>query len=49
MRVVEGDVGGAPVGQRGGLFVRARLLQAIQQDAHAVRVVEGDVGGWVTG
>ncbi len=34
-----------PIGQRGGLVVRARLPQAVQQAGHAVRVVEGGVGG----
>jgi hypothetical protein len=38
-------VGGGPVGQRGGLLVRARLLQAVQQAGHAGRVVEGGVRG----
>ena len=33
VRVVEGGVGGGPAGQRGGLLVRARLPQAVQQAA----------------
>ena len=33
--VVEGDVGGGPAGQRGGLLVRARVPQAVQQADHA--------------
>ena len=46
MRVVEGGVGGRVAGQqRGGLLVRARLPQAIQQSGHAVWVVDGGVGG----
>ena len=41
-------MGGGPPGQCGGLQARgpaARLLQAVQQAGHAVRVVEGGVGG----
>ena len=34
----------ARAGQRGGLLVRARLPQAVQQAGHAARVVEGGVG-----
>ena len=34
--------------QRGGLLLRARRPQAIQQLAHGVRVVEGDAGGRIT-
>ena len=34
-RVVEGDVGGGALGQRGGLLLRARLPQAVQQPATA--------------
>src|ERR1035438_8313484 len=37
-----------PLGQRGGLLVRARRPQAGQQRGHAARVVEGDVGGGIT-
>ena len=45
-RVVEGGVGGRVTGQqRGGLLVRARRPQAVQQAGHAARVVEGGVGG----
>ena len=44
-----GGVGGGPAGQRGGLLVRARLPQAVQQAGHGARVVEGDVGGGITG
>ena len=36
---------GGPVGQCGGLLVRARLPQAVQQPGHRARVVEGGVGG----
>ena len=42
-------MGGGPAGQRGGLLVRARLPQAVQQAGHGVRVVEGGVGGRVAG
>ena len=42
-------MGGGPGGQRGGLLVRARLPQAVQQLGHANRVVEGGVGGGVAG
>ena len=45
VRVVEGGVGGGPVGQRSDLLVRACLPQAVQQVGHGVRVVYGDVGG----
>jgi len=38
-----GGVGGGPAGQRGGLVVRARLPQAVQQAGHAPRIVEGHV------
>ena len=31
-------MGGGPAGQRGGLLVRACLLQAVQQQGHAARV-----------
>ena len=34
--------------QRGGLLLRARLPQAVQQPGHGARVVEGDVGGGIT-
>ena len=34
-----------PVGQRGGLLLRARPPQPGQQPGHGARVVEGDVGG----
>ena len=34
-RVVEGDVGGGPGQQRGGLLARARLPQAAQQEGRA--------------
>ena len=44
-----GGAGGGPAGQRGGLLVRARRPQAVQQAGHGGRVVEGGVGGWVTG
>jgi hypothetical protein len=37
--------GWQPTCQGSGLVVRARLVQAVQQEAHAVRVVEGCVGG----
>ena len=37
------------LGQRGGLLLRARLLQAAQQPGQAARVVEQDVGGRITG
>jgi hypothetical protein len=36
-------------GQRGGLVVRARLPQAVQQVGHGERVVDGGVGGRVAG
>ena len=39
----------ARAGQRGGLLVRARLPQAVQQAGHAARVVEGGVGGGPAG
>jgi hypothetical protein len=43
-------VGGGVTGQqRGGLVVRARLPQAVEQAGHAVRVVEGGVGGGIPG
>ena len=42
-------MGGGPAGQRGGLLVRARLPQAVQQEGHTARVVEGDVGGGPAG
>ena len=41
--------GGITVQQRGGLLLRARLPQAVQQPGHAARVVEGGVGGGITG
>ena len=47
-RVVEGDVRGGAVGQRGDLLLRARRPQAVQQPDHGARVVEGDVGGGIT-
>jgi hypothetical protein len=34
-----------PVGQRGGLFICARIPQAVQQEGHGARVVEGSTGG----
>jgi len=37
--------GGITAQQRGGLLLRGRLPQAVQQPGHAARVVEGDVGG----
>jgi len=37
---------GQPAGQRGGLLVRARLPQAVQQVGHAAQVV---VGGGIAG
>ena len=42
-------MGGGAGQQRGGLLVRARLPQAVQQAGHAVRVVEGGVGGGPAG
>ena len=36
VRVVEGDVGGGAIGQRGDLLLRARLPQAAQQPGHGV-------------
>ena len=36
-------------GQRGGLLVRARLPQGIQQADHAAPIVEEDVGGGPVG
>ena len=48
-RVVQGGVRGGPGGQRGGLLVRARPPQAVQQAGHGGRVVEGGVGGRVPG
>jgi hypothetical protein len=50
--VVEGGVGSGPACQRGDLFVRAYVPQAVQQERHAnqaKRVVEGDVGGRIAG
>ena len=44
-RVVEGDVGGGAVGQRGDLLLRARLSQPAQQLATAPGSSTGDVGG----
>jgi len=38
-----------PIGQRGGLVLRARLPQPVQQQGHAVRVVEGGMGGGPAG
>ena len=38
-----------PVGQRGGLLLRARLPQSVQQCGRVDRVVEGDVGGVALG
>jgi hypothetical protein len=38
-----------PTRQRGGLLMRARRLQAVQQPGHGVQVVEGGVGGRVAG
>lgn len=48
-RVVEGDVGGGPAGQRGSLVMRARLPQTAEQEGYAVRAVERGVGGRVPG
>jgi len=45
-RMVDGDVGGGPAGQRGGLLAQARLLQAVQQAGHAARVVAGNRNAW---
>ena len=41
--------GGITGQQRGGLLLRARLPQAVQQPGHGARVVEGDVGGGIAG
>ena len=41
--------GGITGQQRGGLFLRARLPQAVQQPGHSVRVVEGNAGGGALG
>ena len=38
-------MGGGAVGQRGGLLVRARRPQAVQQVGHGGRVAEGGMGG----
>ena len=38
-----------PLGQRGGLLLRASLPQAVQQPSYASRAVEGDVGGGASG
>ena len=40
---------GSRASQRGGLLVRARPPQAVQQPGHGVRVIEGGVGGGIAG
>ena len=42
------DAAEQPTCQRGGLLLRARLPQAVQQPGHGARVVEGGVGGGIT-
>lgn len=41
LRVVEGDLGGGSIGQRGDLLTSTHLPQPAQQPDHGLRVVSG--------